>query len=100
MNVRGDVAVADESVGGMPQTIRDFGLKVNCGRKNAIVLRFILPLLLVLGVVAYSVVLVDSLTLKWFTRDSKAGPSCQPARWRCPGGSVVSRSARKFCVLS
>ena len=33
-------------------------------------LRFILPLLLVLGVVAYSVVpLVDSLTLKWFTRD-------------------------------
>lgn len=33
-------------------------------------LRFILPLLLVLGLVAYAVVpLVDALTLKWFSRD-------------------------------
>jgi trehalose-6-phosphate synthase len=33
-------------------------------------LRFILPLILVLGIAAYSVIpLVDSLTLKWFSRD-------------------------------
>jgi hypothetical protein len=54
-------------------------------------LRFILPLLLVLGVVAYSVVpLVDSLTLKWFTRDLES-------RSRAVGqhdGSAASRPGR------
>ena len=61
-------------------------------------LRFILPLLLVLGVVAYSVVpLVDSLTLKWFTRDLESRSKLLASTMEVPlADLVVSRSRTKI----
>ena len=54
-------------------------------------LRFILPLLLVLGAVAYSVVpLVDSLTLKWFTRDLESRSKLLASTMEVPLSDLVA----------
>ncbi|MCC2642664.1 MAG: otsA1 [Nitrospira sp.] len=58
-------------------------------------LRFILPLLLVLGVVAYSVVpLVDSLTLKWFTRDLESRSKLLASTMEVPLSDLVASRSR------
>ena len=58
-------------------------------------LRFILPLLLVLGVVAYSVVpLVDSLTLKWFTRDLESRSKLLASTMEVPLSDLVATRSR------
>ena len=58
-------------------------------------LRFILPLLLVLGMVAYTVVpLVDSLTLKWFTRDLESRSKLLASTMEVPLSDLVATRSR------
>jgi trehalose 6-phosphate synthase len=58
-------------------------------------LRFILPLLLVLGAVAYGVVpLVDSLTLKWFTRDLESRSRLLASTMEAPLAELVASRSR------
>ena len=59
-------------------------------------LRFILPLVLVLGVVAYSVVpLVDALTLKWFTRDLEIRSKLLASTMEVPLSDLVATKSTR-----
>jgi trehalose 6-phosphate synthase len=58
-------------------------------------LRFVLPLLIVLALVAYGVVpLVDALTLKWFTRDLESRSKLLASTMEVPLAELVATKAK------
>ncbi len=58
-------------------------------------LRFVLPLLIVLGLVAYAVIpLVDALTLKWFTRDLDSRSKLLASTMEVPLAELVAVKAK------
>src|SRR5688500_7888341 len=58
-------------------------------------LRFVLPLLMVLGLVAYAVIpLVDALTLKWFTRDLDSRSKLLASTMEVPLAELVAVKAK------
>ena len=58
-------------------------------------LRFVLPLLVVLGLVAYAIVpLVDALTLKWFTRDLESRSRLMASTMEAPLAELMSYQSR------
>ena len=58
-------------------------------------LRFVLPLLIVLALVAYAVVpLVDALTFKWFTRDLDSRSKLLASTIEAPLAELVAAKSK------